>query len=389
MPWPPTPRETTVEELARLIEAGEPVQLVDVRQPALVAGGRIEGVPDDRFHNITSMQLMTRRRGAVAGLDPGIFTAVVCNRGNESKMVASFLEQLGLDAASVQGGMAAWMRLVIPRDLAPPAGTDRVVQFDRVGKGALGYMVASRGEAVLIDPPRDAIAYLSILGQTNARLVGVVDTHVHADYVSGAPSLSRQYSVPYYLHPADAVYPYDGRPGRVPFTPLNHGDEIPVGAGRLRARHTPGHTLGSTTLVIGDELAFTGDFLFVSSIGRPDLAGHTAEWAGDLWRSVTAVKREWPAAMQLYPAHYSAESERRPDRVVGTTFGSLQERLEALRFESGDQFTAWILERESAFPEAYRRIKAVNIGLAAVTEDEADELEVGRNECALGGAVRR
>jgi hypothetical protein len=75
--------------------------------------------------------------------------------------------------------------------------------------------------------------------------------------------------------------------------------------------------------------------------------------------------------------------------VVGATFGQLRERLEALRFESADQFIAWILERESPFPEAYRRIKAINIGLADVTEDEADDLEVGRNECALGGSVGR
>jgi len=389
MSWLPTPRETTVEELARLIEAGAPVQVVDVRQPAVVASGRIEGVPEDRFHNITSMQLMARRRGAIAALDPGTFTAVVCNRGNESKMVASFLEKLGLDAASVEGGMAAWMRLVIPRDIAPTPGVDRVVQFDRVGKGALGYMVVSRGEAVLIDPPRDATAYLSVLRETGARLVGVTDTHVHADYVSGAPELSRLHGVPYYLHPADAVYPYDGRQGKINFSSLNHSDEVAVGSCRLRAWHTPGHTLGSTTLVIGGEMAFTGDFLFVNSIGRPDLAGHTAEWAADLWRSVAAVKREWPATMQVYPAHYSVESERRPDRIVGTTFGSLLERLEALRFEREGQFVAWILERESAFPEVYRRIKAINIGLAAVTEEEADELEVGRNECAVGGVAGR
>ncbi|MDH4130377.1 MAG: MBL fold metallo-hydrolase [Gemmatimonadota bacterium] len=389
MPFLPAPRETTVEALAHLIETGGPVQVVDVRPPATVASGRIEGISEKRFHNVTTMQLMTRRRGAIAALDPGVFTAVVCNRGNESKMAAALLEKLGVEAASVQGGMAAWMRLVVPREVAPPPGVDRVVQFDRVGKGALGYLVASRGEAVLIDPPRDAAAYLSALGSAGARLVGVVDTHVHADYVSGGPHLASQYGVPYYLHPADAVYPYDGRPGRITYAPLNHGDDIPVGACRLRAWHTPGHTLGSTTLVVSDEMAFTGDFLFVNSIGRPDLAGHTAEWAADLWRSVEAVKREWPAAMQVYPAHYSAESERRADRVVGTTFGSLLERLVALRFERADPFIAWVLEREAAFPEVYRQIKAINIGLASVSEEEAEVLEMGRNECALGGSAGR
>jgi glyoxylase-like metal-dependent hydrolase (beta-lactamase superfamily II) len=383
-----TQREITVGELARQIDAGQPLQVVDVRPPERVATGRIGGIPDRRFHNLSSLQLMTRRRAAVAALEPGLFTAVVCNRGNESRMAAALLERLGFEAVSVQGGMEAWMRLVLPREITPPPGVDRLVQFDRVGKGALGYLVMSGGEALIIDPPRDAGPYLQAIAAGGASLVGVVDTHVHADYISGAPRLASQYGVPYHLHPADAVYPYDGRPGRVPFSPLEHGGTVAVGSTGLRACHTPGHTLGSLSLLLGDQVAFTGDFLFVDSIGRPDLAGHTAEWAGDLWNSLSLARREWPETMAIYPAHYGAESERRPDRVVGSTFGSLLERLEALRIEDRDAFIAWVLQRESPFPEAYRHIKAINIGLASVSEEEAEELEVGRNECALGGAPK-
>ena len=382
------PREITVEELARQIDAGGPVQVVDVRPPERVATGRIGGIPETRFHNISSMQLMTRRRAAVVALEPGVLTAVVCNRGNESRMAAKLLERLGVEAVSVQGGMEAWFRVVVPRDITPPAGVDRVVQFDRVGKGALGYLVLSGGEAIIIDPPRDAEPYLQAMAGHGARLVGVIDTHVHADYVSGAPRLASQFAVPYHLHPADAVYPYDGRSGKVPFSPLQHDGTVAVGTARLRACHTPGHTLGSLTLLLGDQMAFTGDFLFVNSIGRPDLAGHTAEWAGDLWQSLSLAKREWPETMQIYPAHYGEESERRPDHIVATTFGSLLQRLEALRIEDRDGFIAWVLKRESPFPEAYRRIKAINLGLESVSEEEAEELEVGRNECALGGASR-
>ena len=381
-----TAREVTVEELSRRIDAGGPVQVVDVRSPDRVASGRIGGIPERHFHNLSSLQLMTRRRAAVTALEPGVLTAVVCNRGNESRMAAVLLERLGFEAVSVQGGMEAWMRLVVPRDITPPPGIDRVVQFDRVGKGALGYLVTSGGEAVIIDPPRDAETYLRVMAGDGARLVGVLDTHVHADYVSGAPRLADQHGIPYYLHPADAVYPYDGRPGRIPFAPLEHGATVSFGSVRLRACHTPGHTLGSLTLLLGDRMAFTGDFLFVNSIGRPDLAGHTAEWAGDLWNSLSLAKREWPETMQIYPAHYGAESERRPDRVVGSTFGSLRERLEALRIDDRAAFIVWVLQRESPFPEAYRRIKAINVGLASVSEEEVEALEVGRNECALGGS---
>jgi glyoxylase-like metal-dependent hydrolase (beta-lactamase superfamily II) len=274
---------------------------------------------------------------------------------------------------------------VLPRDLPPPPSLDRLVQFDRVAKGALGYLLVSRGEAVIVDPPRDAGEYLRVAKEAGARIVAICDTHVHADYVSGAPALARELGVPYWLHPNDAVYPYDGTPGRLAFEPLEDGGTVRFGRCTLRARHTPGHTEGSVTLLVDDAAAFTGDFLFVASIGRPDLAGKVTEWTAELWRSVEAAKREWPDGLVVYPAHYGSDAERKADRTVAETFGHLRKRNEALSFSDRTAFASWVEGRTTSFPEVYKKIKAINVALVSVGGEEARALDIGRNECALGG----
>ena len=87
----------------------------------------------------------------------------------------------------------------------------------------------------------------------------------------------------------------------------------------------------------------------------------------------------------VLPAHYGSDEERRDDRTIGARFGDLVDGNEALQFEDEDAFVAWIVQHEATFPEAYRTIKAINAGLIVPTEKEVDVLEVGKNECALGG----
>ena len=223
------------------------------------------------------------------------------------------------------------------------------------------------------------------LKDVDARLVGVADSHVHADYVSGGPGLSREFKVPYYLHPADATYPYDGTPGRIDFHPLSDGDRIPFGETALGVVHTPGHTEGSVTYLCEDRVALTGDFLFVESIGRPDLGGKEAVWAGHLWNSVRRAKKEWEAGLAVYPAHYATPAERRMGQAVGISFGELITENMFLRTAEKESFLRDILARSAPFPDTYRKIKAMNLGLAPIVQKEVEEMEVGRNCCALGG----
>jgi glyoxylase-like metal-dependent hydrolase (beta-lactamase superfamily II) len=368
--------------LIRALEAGEALQVVDVRSPARVLAGRIDLVPDGRFHNVLGSVLSARTDLAGTGFAPDLPTVVVCGHGNDSRVVGAHLRSLGLDARSLRGGMASYMNLVIERPLTPPPSLDRLVQFDRIGKGALAYLLVSDGEALVIDPPRDFAPLLDAARAVGARVVGVADTHVHADYISGAPALAHATGAPYWLHPADSSYAYDGTPGRLAYSPLADGATLRVGRCALAVQHTPGHTEGSTSLVAGDALVFSGDFVFVESIGRPDLGDRSAEWAERLWRSLETAKRTWAAGALVLPGHYSSERERRPDRSIGAPFGELLRTNAALLIRDRDEFLAWA-GRPSTFPESYRVIKAVNVGLRVVDEREADELDLGRNECAV------
>ena len=212
----PLPGDISVHDLALALEAGEPIQILDVRTAERVASGTIDLGRADRFHNIRGSQLRAATSLEGTGIDPDLRVAVVCGHGNDSRLVAQHLNSLGARASSVRGGLSAWSQLTLPRELCAPAQCDALVQFDRLGKGSLGYLAVSDGEALVVDPPLHCEAILAEAASRNARIVGVADTHVHADYISGASRLSRRLGIPYYLHPHDNAYPYDDRAGSCP-----------------------------------------------------------------------------------------------------------------------------------------------------------------------------
>lgn len=373
--------EITPAELADSLEGGENIQVLDVRAAHRLASGTVEA---PRFLNTVGSVIMNLEDPTEAGIDRAARVAVVCGHGNASLTVAAHLINQGFQALSLQGGMAAWTDLLRERVLPTPAGFDRLVQFDRIGKGALGYLVISGEQALAVDPSRDWQAWARAAEAAGARLIGVADTHIHADYISGGPALSAALGVPYYLHPADAVYPYDGTPGVIEFTPVGDGDTISVGEAVVTVHHTPGHTTGSLCFALGDEAVLTGDFLFIASIGRPDLAGCTEEWTGDLWNSLNRARDTWPRQALAYPAHYTSDRERNPDLSVGRPLATLFEENPPLGIVDEAEFRAYVDAGVSTPPEAYPKIKAINIGIVSVTPEEVEILEAGKSECALG-----
>jgi len=373
--------EITPTELADSLEGGEDIQVLDVRAAHRLASGFVDA---PRFLNTAGSVIMNLDDPTRVGVDRESRVAVVCGHGNASLTVAAHLANQGFQALSLQGGMAAWTDLLRKRDLPTPAGFDRLIQFDRIGKGALGYLVIKGDEALAVDPSRNWQAWAQAAESAGARLVGIADTHIHADYISGGPALSAALGVPYYLHPDDAVYPYDGTPGVIEFTPVGAGDTISVGGSDVTIHHTPGHTVGSLCFALGDEAVLTGDFLFIASIGRPDLAGCTEEWTGDLWNSLNTARDSWPRQAYAYPAHYTSDNERNEDLTIGRRLDTLFEQNPALGIKDEADFRAFVNKGVSTPPEAYPKIKAINIGILSVTPLEVEILEAGKSECALG-----
>jgi len=371
-------------ELAERLDRGEPLQVLDVRAADKVAAGHVAFGPALAFRAMPNSKIFTLPSLDPLGLDPARPVAVICGHGNSSKQTVTFLRERGYQASSVAGGMAAWETVYVARRLAPTPSLEHVVQLDRVGKGALSYVLVSEGDAVLVDPGRHLDRYDAVLAELGATLAAVVDTHVHADYVSGARGAAQRWQVPYFLHVDDALSPYDGAPGRLAFQALADGDTIAFGRATLRAVHVPGHTLGSVSLLSDDGLVLTGDFLFVQSVGRPDLGGQAVGWAKLLWDSLERVRREWPGDLVVLPAHYATEIERRADRAVAARFDVISATNTSAAIQDERAFLRWVADHETPPPEAYRTIKLANLGLVEISDADAEVLESGPNQCAIG-----
>lgn len=383
MPDAPLP-QIPPQELAERLDRGEPLQVLDIRAPDKVERGHISIGPELDFHALPNSKILALPDVGALHLDAARPIAVICGHGNSSKKATAFLRERGYEAFSVTGGMAAWESVYVARRLTPTPSLSHVVQLDRVGKRALSYILVSDGDAVVVDPGRHLERYDALLAELRATPAAVIDTHIHADYVSGARAAAARWQVPYFLHPDDAVSPYDSTPGKIAYQPLHDGDTIAFGHATLRAAHVPGHTLGSIALLADDGIALTGDFLFVQSIGRPDLAGYSESWAKLLWHSLERVRQAWPGDLLILPAHYASEGERRADRAIAARFDVIAATNAAAAIQDERLFLQWIADHQTSFPDAYRTLKEANLGLAELSPADAEVLESGPNQCAVG-----
>src|SRR5207247_6509750 len=383
MPAPALP-QMRPEDLALPLDPGERVQRLDIRASERVAQARVTFGPGLDFRAVPASEIYQLSSLEPLRLDRAQPVAVICGHGNSSRKATQYLRDKGFEAFSVTGGMAAWETVHLPRALSPTPTLQHVIQLDRVGKGALSYVLVSDGDAVVVDPGRHVERYDELLQELGATPAAVVDTHMHADYLSGARAAAARWRVPYFLHPDDARSPYDGTEGRFAHQPLTEGDTIAFGHATLVAAHVPGHTLGSTALVLGDALALTGDFLFVRSVGRPDLGGQRHAWTAQLWDSLERVRREGPGDLLVLPAHYASEGERRADRSVAARFDVIAATNEAVMLPNRTAFLTWVTDHTTQPPDSYRTIKLANLGLVDVSDADAEILEFGPNACAVG-----
>lgn len=355
----------STDDLVDLLESDPQLYMIDVREPDEVAEWQIDGV-----HNIPLGQL----EGSLTEVPRERHLVIVCAKGARALQGAQILAEHGLSSAVLKGGMGAWASTY--DTVSGDFGGATVVQLRRRGKGCLSYVVGAGEQCVVIDPSLDVERYEDVAASHGWRITHVLDTHLHADHISGARELVARCGATLLLSPSD--------PFHFDFEPLRDGRRIEL-APRVEltvsAVSVPGHTEGSTMYELGTSAIFTGDTLFLESVGRPDLADHAEEFAHNLYQSLHERVLPLADATMVFPAHYGAAVDVHAGQFVARPLGELRNVLPALVMDETD-FVNWAVANVKDRPPNYQRIVRINAGSEPLADDAA-EMELGPNRCAI------
>jgi hydroxyacylglutathione hydrolase len=233
------------------------------------------------------------------------------------------------------------------------------------------YMVASEGIAAVVDPQRDVEIYLEEASKQGFRIAHIIETHLHADFVSGHRELAARTGATIHVGAkAGALYPHHA---------VKEGDEICFGRAVVRFLETPGHTPESLCVLVTDLdrsaepwAVLTGDTLFIGDVGRPDLSpDHTPQQlAGLLYDSLHNKLLKLPDSVEVYPAHGAGSlCGRNISQERRSTIGQERARNYALKPMRRDEFVSLLTEDLPPRPEYFLRDAEINRGGAAPLKD--------------------
>jgi glyoxylase-like metal-dependent hydrolase (beta-lactamase superfamily II)/rhodanese-related sulfurtransferase len=241
-------------------------------------------------------------------------------------------------------------------------------QFVDDDLGCASYLVGDRdvGVAVVVDPALAIEQYVEAAADENVRIERVLETHTHADHVSGHGRFAVEHDVPVAIHSlAEAEYPCES---------LADGHVVRAGATEIRVLHTPGHRPEHCAFVVDGKLVLTGDSLFVGDAARPDLAVAAREGAQDLFGSLERLAA-LSDGVEVYPGHVAGSlcggnmsSER------SSTIGHERETNEALSYRDVQEFVLVSASVSTPRPPTTERVVTLNRGPWLTLPPEPDEL---------------
>ncbi len=363
-------------ELKKWLDQGSNVDglyLLDVREPDEFKEWNIEGSVNIPLSKLaSSMESITD-----IPKDKRIVT--ICPHGNRSMVGKYLLQRYGFNVGNLEGGLKSWSTSLEDayKEFNTDRGKVRLYQIRRIGKGCMSYILASDGDAAIIDSVYPIEYYLSKVSEIGAKITKVLDTHQHADHISAAVELSEKTGSKLCL---SGYEQYDQTS-----TSLYHGSLEKIGAIELNVIHTPGHTDGSLTLLLraGDaSLLFTGDTLFVDGVGRPDLRDKSREFSYKLYETLHHKIMSLPDNVLIFPAHI--DKYIKAGEMISANLGSLKKNAKLLKLQK-NEFVEKIVSQTMATPPNYRQIISINEGKVPIPKTSSDifELEFGPNRCNI------
>ena len=372
-------------ELAAWRRDGRAFTVLDVRNRDEFDAWHVDAPAGDAVHVPHQQFIAARAKGTTGDLVPDgpEPVLVVCGVGRASAEVAEQLRSAGVDARNLAGGMEAWAEAYEAVEVPFAAGT--VLQYQRPSSGCLGYLIVAGDGAAVVDPLRAfADRYAADAADRGATLVTAIDTHVHADHVSGVRSVAdatgAEIALPAGVEERGIEYDADRL--------LDDGDAIEVGDAALETLVLPGHTPEGVGFRIADDehgdLLLAGDTLFLDAVARPDLAVEAdgvEAMARDLHASLAKL-RDLPDETRVAPGHVASSTSADDAGRYLDTIGALRDRHELLSLPQSE-FVEAVTESLPDRPANDARIVRINLGAEVVDEAAAFDLELGPNNCAV------
>ena len=348
--------------------------LVDIREPNEYNDWNIKGSVNVPVNDLIAQGNYPSIKEKLMNLPKDKMLVTICARGINSQVAASVLREMGYNSVALEKGMKGWNENfdIYKIDF----DTFEVIQFVRIGKGCLSYIVCDKStqNAAIFEPSVFLDEYQDYITANKIHLKYVIDTHAHADHFSGGMELAKKLNLDYYVNEIEVDSVFN-------FKSLKDLNELVIGITKIENIDTPGHTDGSLSFLINGQALLCGDLLLLESPGRPDLARTkeaSLKGAGILFDTLQDLLPKLNDNVKIFPSHFT-KSELRP---VVMTLGELKATSAPLKMENKEEFIEYLTSNIPMTPPNFETIKKYNKAGVMIPLDYAEDLEIGPNRCA-------
>jgi len=369
----------SADDLFSFLTQKEDIIVLDVRNEEDFGRFSVEGPFPFDMVNVPYFDFMEEEDASVAKVSHDKPVKVVCAKEGSAQYVGEILMNHGFkDVAFLTGGIKTWGNMLTPKRINPESDDYALYQFIRPAKASCNYGLLYKGEMVNFDPSRNYDFYHSFADSQNVKIVRTFETHLQADYISGSKKIADVTGAEIMANVGDfkdASFQYSG---------VKDGESYSVGGDgpEIKVLHSPGHTPGSTSYIIDDKYFITGDTVFILSVGRPDLGGKAEEWSVMLFDTLTNKVQNLDKKLKVLPGHFMEWNEANDSLLFVENLGEVIHRNAGVfKIATPENFTKYIKDNMRKSPEIYGEIRKVNVGWLDVDMNEADIMDLGKNEC--------